>query len=152
MDSGVISATLAKTVAIQVATSGEGLAPQSVRGFGVEYDADAGVLSVLVCDAQATRLVAALRSSQFVALNLTDPVTFRGIQAKGPLVAIEEPSDEAARAAARYFEEFSNALASVGFKSAQVRGFFHHRSARWIRMRPAELFNQTPGPGAGAAL
>jgi hypothetical protein len=152
MDPSVISALLAKVVAIQLSTVGEGLMPESVRGFGVELDAGANVLSVLVCDAQTSRLVAALRKSERLAVNLTDPVVFRGLQVKGPLVCIEEPSDEAASAAARYFEQFVVALGPIGFKPAQLRGFFHHGKARWIRMRPVELFNQTPGPGAGAAL
>jgi hypothetical protein len=138
-------------VAVQLAAVGDGLAPQSVRGYGVRLDAD-GALCLGLIDAQAPKLLQALQTSQRVAVNLTHPLTFHGRQVKGPVLEIEEPSSDAAEAARQYFDRFVVMLAKIGLTTEQCRGMFFSGPTRWIRMRPDELFNQTPGPGAGAAL
>ncbi len=140
-------------VAVQLAAAGPGLVPESVRGFGAVLDAEAGVLSLIVLDEQSVAFREAAARAGTFAVNLTDPLTFRGLQLKGPLVAIEEASNDARAAANTYFGAFGATLARVGFQAAQLRGFFHgHGGARWVRMRPEHVFNQTPGPGAGAPL
>ena len=135
-------------VAIQLATVGADLVPQSVRGFGVRLD-DSGALCVGFVDAQAPEFLAPLRSSRRLAVNLTHPTTFRGRQLKGPLLDIEEPSAPAEQAAREYFARFMVELGRIGLTPEQCRGMFRSGPTRWIRMQPVEQFNQTPGPGAG---
>ena len=151
LDLEALRAWLQEPVAVQLATVGDDLAPQSVRGFGVRLDDD-GTLSVGLVDAQAPALLKALRKAGTVAVNLTHPTTFRGRQLKGRLVEIEEPSEDAANAAREYFARFVLLLAKIGLTPEQCRGMFHTSATRWIRMRPEELFDQTPGVGAGARL
>jgi hypothetical protein len=141
---------LREPVAVQIAAVGAGLAPESVRGFGVKVVGE--TLAVGLIDAQAPRLVEALRSSRRVAVNLTHPLTFHGRQFKGPLIELEEPSPDAAAAAAEYFSRFSAALAKIGLTQQQCRGMFFTGPTRWVHMRPLEQFNQSPGPGAGGRL
>jgi hypothetical protein len=152
MNTEALIACIEAPVAIQLATRGEGLAPSSLRGFGVRFDAKPGVLSLGVIDAQAERFLTALRGSRQLAVNLTHPATFRGLQLKGPLLEIEEPSLDAEHAARSYYAHFVELLSSVGIMPAQCRGFFHSGKARWVRMQPLSMFNQTPGPGAGNAV
>jgi hypothetical protein len=152
MNVGILSAQLAGPVAVQLATADAELRPRSVRGLGAAFDEPSGVLSLVVAVAQAGALLTALERSRKLAVNLTHPVTLHGVQVKGPLVRIEAPSSEAAEAARRYFEGFVEALAKVGFKPAQLQGMYCSGDTLWVRMQPVELFNQTPGPGAGKAL
>ena len=152
MNTDALVSQLRRPVAIQLCTVGPDLRPQSVRGFGVDYEAKPGVLSLVVLDAQSADFRGALVSSRRLAVNLGDPVTFDGIQLKGPLVALEEPSPPAAQVAARYFEIFCATLTSIGFERDNMQGFFHRGPARWVRFRPEEIFDQTPGPGAGKKL
>ena len=135
-------------VAIQLATVGADLAPQSVRGFGVRLD-DSGALCVGFVDAQAPKFLAPLSFSRRLAVNLTHPITFRGRQLKGPLLEIEPPSAAAEQAAREYFARFVLELGRIGLTPEQCRGMFRSGPTRWIRMQPVEQFNQTPGPGAG---
>ena len=151
LDLQALRAWIEEPVAIQLATSGVELAPQSVRGFGVRFDDD-DTLRVGLVDAQAPAFLAALREAGRLAVNLTHPTTFHGRQLKGPLVEIEEPSAGAAQAAREYFARFVVALAQIGLTPDQCRGMFHTSPTRWIRVRPEQLFNQTPGVGAGARL
>jgi hypothetical protein len=137
-------------IAVQVAASAPGLKPESVRGFAIRIQGDA--LAVGVVDAQAPRLLAVLREAPQVAINLTHPLTFHGRQFKGPLVELAEPSVEAAEAASEYFARFLVAVAQIGLTAEQCSGLFKTGPTRWVRMQPLEVFNQTPGPGAGARL
>jgi len=151
MDSAPLRDLLQNVVAIQLAAAAPGLVPESVRGFGVAFDGEA--LSLVVLDEQSMAFRSAAASAGRIAVNLTNPRTFRGLQVKGPLLGIDEASSEARAAATTYFEAFEQALGQVGFKPPQLRGFFCRRGgARWVRVRLETLFNQTPGAGAGAAI
>ncbi|HVY27947.1 MAG TPA: hypothetical protein VHB79_15430 [Polyangiaceae bacterium] len=145
-----LEAWIREPIAVQVAATAPGHAPESARGFAIRLHGES--LAVGLVDAQAPRLLAALRSATAVAINLTHPLTFHGRQFKGPLVDLEEPSAEAAEAAHEYFQSFALALAQIGLTAEQCRGMFKHGPTRWVRIRPTEMFNQTPGPGAGARL
>lgn len=137
-------------IAVQVAATAPGLAPESVRGFGIRIEGD--TLAVGIVDAQAPRLLAVLREAPQVAINLTHPLTLHGRQFKGPLVELAEPTAEAAEAASAYFARFVVAVAQIGVTPEQSRGLFKTGPTRWVRMQPLEVFNQTPGPGAGTRL
>lgn len=139
-------------VAVQLATAGEDLQPRSVRGLGAAFDPASGLLSLVVASAQARVFLAALERSRRLAVNLTNPVTLRGVQVKGPLVRIEATSPEASAAARNYFDDFVTTLVGTGFRPEQLQGMYHPGDAVWVRMQPLEIYNQTPGPGAGKAL
>jgi hypothetical protein len=141
---------IAAPVAIQIATSDETGSPFCVRGFGVGLDG--AVLRVGVIDAQARELLAVMSRTRRIAVNLTNPDTFLGRQLKGPLVAIEEPSPDATRTALAYFGEFVKALARQGLTPEQCQGMFHSSAARWLRMQPQAIFDQSPGATAGRPL
>jgi hypothetical protein len=151
LDLEALRAWLQEPVAVQLATGGDDLAPQSVRAFAPRLNDD-GTLSVGLVDAQAPELLKALRKAGKLAVNLTHPTTFLGRQLKGPIIEVEEPSDAAAQAACEYFARFVVLLAKIGLTSEQCRGMFRTGATRWVRMQPAELFDQTPGVGAGARL
>jgi len=146
-----LRAWIATPVAIQVSVCGAGLEPESVRGFAVSLD-DVGALTIGIVDEQAPRLLALLEPGVQVAVNLTDPLNFRGRQLKGPLLAVEEPSAEAARAATQYFERFTVVLAKIGMTPQICRGLFKTGATRFVRIQPQELFDQTPGATAGDRL
>jgi hypothetical protein len=138
-------------LAIQLATSSEDLVPFMVRGLGVELLGEE--LRVAVIEAQAAMLLATLRRTRRVAINLTHPNTFLGRQVKGPLVAIDEPSADAAKVAADYLERFAEAIAAIGVTRQQAQGmFFSNSPTCWVRMKPLECFDQSPGSGAGRRL
>jgi hypothetical protein len=151
MDFDELRQLLQGPLAIQVATSGEDLAPYMVRGFGVELIGDE--LRVGVVEAQAALLLATLRRTRRIAVNLSHPNRFVGRQLKGPLVAIDEPSAEAAKAAADYLERFAQAIAAFGVNRQQAQGMFFSKSPiLWVRMKPQDYFDQSPGSGAGKRL
>lgn len=137
-------------LAVQIAATAPGLAPESARGFAIRLEGE--TLAVGLIDAQAPRLLTLLRATTQVAINLTHPLDFQGRQFKGPIVELAEPSTDAAEAAAAYFARFVVAVEKIGLTPEQTRGLFKTGPTRWLRMQPLDVFNQTPGPGAGARL
>jgi hypothetical protein len=137
-------------LALQVATSSEQLVPYVTRGFGAVLTREE--LRVVVIEAQAVELLATLRRTRRIAINLTHPKTFVGRQVKGSLVGIDKPSDEAAATAAEYLERFAAVVADIGLTRQQAQGMYVAGPASWVRMRPQHLFDQTPGTTAGRQL
>ncbi len=148
MDFAELRQFITEPVAIQLAIAAGGSVPQSVRGFGLQLDAD-DTLRLGLVDAQAPEFLTALAGARRLAVNLTHPLTFRGRQLKGTLLEIEPPSPAAERAALEYFARFTLLLANIGLTPQQCRGLFRSGPTRWLRMRPEQQFNQTPGAGAG---
>src|SRR5690349_13750854 len=109
MDLDELRQLISGPLAIQIATSSEDLVPFMVRGLGADLIGEE--LRVAVIEAQAVTLLSTLRRTRRVAVNLTHPNTFLGRQVKGPLIAIDQPSAEAAKAAADYLEHFAQAIA-----------------------------------------
>jgi hypothetical protein len=151
LDLTALRGFIVEPVALQLAACDAALTPHSVRGFGVRIDPD-DVLCVGLVDAQAPSLLRALRSSMRVAVNLTHPLSFVGRQVKGPVLEVAEPSTDAAEAAREYFVRFAKILGQIGLTPEQCRGMFCEGPTRWIRMRADDMFDQTPGAGAGAQL
>ncbi len=151
MDLDALRQLIQETLAIQVATSSEDLVPYMVRGLGVGLIGDE--LRVAVVEAQAVAFLSTLRRTRRIAVNLTHPLTFVGRQVKGTLVAIDEPSEEAALVAADYFARFVRVIEPIGMTPQQARGMFLSASPTcWVRMKPQDFFDQTPGSGAGRQL
>ncbi|HVU00203.1 MAG TPA: hypothetical protein VHE30_00575 [Polyangiaceae bacterium] len=134
-------------LAVQVAGASARLEPQVCRGWGAEF-AD-GQLTVILLDAQTEVLRATLAATRTIAVNTTHPVTLASLQWKGDVVEIAEPDDAARAEATRRTEQFLDALRAAGIVRAPTPGVFHPGPARRVTLRVREVFDQTPGPGAG---
>jgi hypothetical protein len=141
---------LSTGVAMLGATADAGLAPEAFRVWGASM-LDDGRLRVLV-SSDAARTLATVHAETPISLVFTDITNFLSVQVKGRAVGSAEPPGPAdVVQLRRYDEAFSIALAAIG-----------HPPALAARLRPTlafvvsveidELYDQTPGPLAGAAL
>ncbi len=143
---------LESPVALQVATAGADLRPSSTRGFGCWVEADRRTLRVCVLEAQAQRFLADLQVGCRVAVNATDVLDLRSIQAKGALrerraaTALEQ---EACRA---YTAQLVEVFVRIGVPRGGCGGLWHSGPIAVVRVAVDALFDQTPGPGAGSKL
>lgn len=143
---------LESPVAIQLCTATAELRPSSTRGFGCRVEADARTLRLSVLDAQSKRFLEVLEPGNRIAVNFGHVVDFRSVQAKGALLDVR-PADETERqAAGTYVRELRRMMARVGVPEEACQGLFHSGPVTVVRVRADKIFEQTPGPGAGAAL
>jgi hypothetical protein len=137
-------------VAMLGATADAGLAPEAFRAWGASLGDD-GRLRVLV-SSDAARTLATVGPGTPISLVFTDITTFRSVQVKGRAVAgaaAAGPADVGI--VRRYHEAFSAALKLIGHPpllAASLRPTLLFAVCLDIE----ELYDQTPGPKAGAHL
>ena len=125
--------------------------PDATRGWGVQV-LDGGTQVRLLLSASADVTVANLRSTGRIALTATHFTTLHSVQVKGTALAVEEATD-ADRAR---FEIFCagcvRALHEMDDTPEALIWRFMPSGVVACIMTADELFDQTPGPGAGKCL
>lgn len=146
-----LAAFLEEGIGIQIGTRNAHLEPNGARVVAVRVEEDGTHLLAYVARSAAPQVIPDLKANGQAALVFARPPDERACQVKGIFM-----SDRPARAAERPFvaaqwERWLTRLASIGLPRATLE-----RWETWpcvaIRVRVTALFNQTPGPGAGAAL
>ena len=146
-----LAAFLQEGIAIQIGTRNARLEPNGARVVAIKVEDDGQHVVAYVPKAAAPQVVPDLEANQQAALVFARPPDERACQVKGVFVEVR-----AARASERPFvsEQWGrwvHRLGSIGFPPAATENW-----QTWpcvaIRLRVTALFNQTPGPGAGAAL
>jgi predicted pyridoxine 5'-phosphate oxidase superfamily flavin-nucleotide-binding protein len=125
--------------------------PDATRGWGVQV-LDGGTKVRLLLAANATTTMANLRSTRRIALTATHFVTLQSVQVKGVALVVEGATDADRARFERFCAGCVRALHDMGDAPEQTI----------LRLAPSdvfaciitvdELFDQTPGPEAGARL
>jgi len=142
---------LEEGLGIHIGTRNHRLQPNGARATAAKVEADGRHLIVYVPRVAAPFVLPDLKSNGQAAVVFGRPTDDRACQVKGVFV-----NSRPARAAERPFvmEQWDRFLANlerIGIPGQAVSGW-----TTWplvaIRLRATALFNQTPGPGAGAPL
>ncbi|MGH9253049.1 MAG: pyridoxamine 5'-phosphate oxidase family protein [Vicinamibacterales bacterium] len=146
-----LAAFLQEGIAIQLGTRNANLEPNGTRAVAVKVEDDGRHVVAYVPKRAAAQVVPDLEANGQAALVFARPPDERACQVKGVFVEAR-----AARASERSFvaaqwDRWVQRLGTIGFPPAAVENW-----QTWpcvaVRVRVTALFNQTPGPGAGAAL
>jgi hypothetical protein len=146
-----VAAFIESGLAMGVATRDARLQPEVMRAMGAWVRADGAHLAVLLPDAASRRTLENLREVPRLAIALSRIHDDRTLQIKGRILSLAPAGEQERAAQARYVELLAAALGFVGVSPLDT-----HRLAQW----PAHLalvevevvYEQTPGPGAGAPL
>jgi hypothetical protein len=132
-----------------VAADGE---PHAGRGWGIDVlDPDRGIVRLLVAAGDATT-VRHLAAGGAVAVTGADVPTLRSVQLKGRSLGIEPTTDSDRRRSRRFCDEFfSDIVETDGTERGALERLVPHDVVA-CRVQVDEIFDQTPGPGAGAPL
>jgi hypothetical protein len=138
-------------VSVLVGTRDVELRPEAMRAMGCMVAKDRKVLAVLLPELTGRRTIANLEAGSPIAVTFSRIVDHRTVQVKGSSVRVRLAGPAEHEATQRYLAAFTEALYFIGVSRA---------AARRIRVEPCvvaelevrELFEQTPGPGAGAPL
>lgn len=138
--------------ALVVATVSDDGAPHATRGWGITVDRDGRTARLLLPADDDVVLACARTPGARIAVTVGDVSTLHSVQLKGRCVGIEPTDDADITTAARYADEFA---AAVERADGTPRALLE-------RMVPVayvacaitidELYDQSPGPGAGAAV
>jgi hypothetical protein len=138
--------------ALIVGTAAEDGAPRASRGWGLDVlDGDRTSLRLLV-DADDVVTLDQLVPGRPVAVTATDVRTLRSLQLKGESEGIEPGTAADAERAARYCDAFITAVHEADGVTRDRMERIVPASVAACRVHLAELFDQTPGPGAGSSM
>jgi hypothetical protein len=150
----VIEATLAQLLEMQseaiLGTVDESGVPDACRAWAVRL-VPGGRIRAFVGD-EEHRTLANLRPGGAVALTLTDVVTLRSIQAKGRAEAVEPVTEDDLRAVAAFTDRFFTAVHETDGTPVHLLERMRPHGYTAFVAHVDELFDQTPGPVAGARL
>jgi hypothetical protein len=143
---------LESPVALQVAAAGADLRPSSTRGFRCWVEEDRRTLRICVLEAQARRFLGDLEIGCRVAVNATDVLDLRSVQAKGRLSERRAATPAEQEACRAYTAELIEMFVRIGVPRDGCGGLWRSSAIAVVRVAVDALFDQTPGAGAGSKL
>ena len=146
-----LASFLAEGLDIHIGTRNERLEPQGARAVAAKVEADGEHLLVYVPKVAARRVLPDLEANGQAAVVFGRPTDDRACQVKGVFVGAR-----AARAHERSIvdgqrEGYLQSMERIGVPRAVMAAWILWPAIA-IRLRATALFNQTPGPDAGAPL
>ena len=146
-----LAAFLEEGLSIYVATRNAQLEPDGARGSAVKVDEDGTHIVVFVPVVSASTVLENVRANGQVAVVLTRPPDDRGCQAKGVFVEARDAVEDEREFVVSQWERFRDRLEMVGLPRIATDGWVVWPAVA-VRFRVNALFDQTPGPGAGAPI
>jgi hypothetical protein len=150
-----ILAFLHRAVSIVTSSRDEHLIPSLVRARGWRaVGAPATRLRIFVSSAAAAKLLDDVRRTQRIATAFSHPGTHHAMQFKGTDAIVTAIDAEDAQAIARCVDAFTTQIATLGYEEHFLRTFIDPQLGDdvAIEFTPTDVFQQTPGPNAGARL
>ena len=138
-------------IAIVVATRDADMRPQIARAWGTGVADDGSALTICVTAAEGSRTLDNLRANGAIALTFSSPTTYRTVQAKGVVTDLREPGDRDLARRDEQFEDFLDEGEQVGIERRLARRLARGEAIA-VTVAVHELYEQTPGPGAGTRL
>lgn len=143
---------LAEGYAAVAATCDERLRPELARVWGMEVSPDGRVLTFCVQAAPGSRMRANIERGSRVAITATKPTTYRSTQIKGRLRDVWEATEEDLARARAQNDAFAIDVVPLGIDRASSARFMHEAELCTVAIDVEEIYDQTPGPAAGARL
>jgi hypothetical protein len=150
-----LKAFIESGVSVVVGTRDEGLVPEIVRAWGPHVNRDRHTLRLCVPEATSVRTRTNLVGNGRIAVAFSLPSTYETVQLKGRHLRTTKPSAEDLLRLDRHRESFAALNESIGVPRAGVEAFWRRELAVsplfvTIHFAVHAIFNQTPGPAAGA--
>lgn len=148
-----IAAFVQRHCSMNVAARDADNRPVLARGLGCRVAADRRWLTVFLSATHAAPVLDCLKENGTMALAVSRPTTHETLQFKGRVVSIAPVSADDRAAMAAYQASFAEELAAMGYREEFARMVLAGgEDGVAVSFEPETLFDQTPGPNAGAKL
>jgi len=138
-------------LAMHIASRNEHLEPNAAHVVALKVDDDLQHVIAFVPAVSAAPVLGDLRSNGQVAVVCTRPPDDKGCQVKGVFTDARDARTDEQPFVLNQWERFRDRLEQLGLPRAPTDGWVTWPCVA-IRFRVNALFDQTPGPGAGAPL
>lgn len=150
-----LKAFIESGVSVVVGTRDERLVTELVRAWGPHVSRNRRTLRMCVPEATSVRTRINLVGNGRIAVAFSLPSNYETVQLKGRHLRTTKPSVEDLLRVERHREAFAGVNESIGVPRARVEAFWRRELAGspllvTIHFVVDAIFNQTPGPAAGA--
>ena len=146
-----LAAFLEAGLVIHLGTRNASLEPWGARVTAVTVDADGSHVTAYVPKVAAGRVLRDLEDNGLAALVFVRPTDDRACQVKGTFVGSRAARSPERSAVMAQWDHVLGTLERIGIPRALSNAWTTWPAVA-LRVRVTDLFNQTPGPGAGASL
>jgi hypothetical protein len=146
-----VAEQLAGGVATIVATRDEHMRPSIARGWAISVSADGTEVTLCVGAPPGSRMRSNLDSNGAIAVTCSRPTTYRTVQLKGQVAALREPGPAQLQAANDHAEAFSLEAEELGLPPGSGQRLMDPGLVV-VSFNLREVYDQTPGPNAGARM
>lgn len=147
----VLAAFLEEGLVVHLGTRNARLEPNGARVTAVMVDADGSHVTAYVPKVAAGPILRDLEDNGLAALVFARPTDDRACQVKGVLAGSRDATQGERAAVTAQWDRVRQGLERVGVPRALSDSWTIWPSVA-LRVRVTDLFNQTPGPGAGGPL
>ncbi len=144
-------------VSVSIGTCDSDLAPALARAWGPRVGGDRRSLSVCISAAASGKTLENLRDNGRIAVTFSLPTSYKTAQIKGRWVETTDATAQDLAAVERHRETFITVTEAIGVSRELVQSYVRRELLSSpvlakIVIVPEEIFDQTPGPGAGSPL
>jgi hypothetical protein len=136
---------------VLVGSADSNAVPACCRGIAVSTDSTLSRATVYVPVATSRDVIANAATTRRLAVMITRVVEHLGIQLKGSVEAIRMAGAEEGPFVRRRLQEFAEVVDEIGLPRRIFLGVSHW-PAFAVEITVEEVFDQTPGPRAGASI
>lgn len=142
-------------VAISVAARDAAHWPSLCHAYGCRWEAGNATLRLFLLAEEARPVLADIAANGAVAAVFSDVRSFRSLQIKGQDGRAITFDSRDARERANHYRRTTGELLALGYPTGPAQGYFSAPDGAdfvTLAFTPRDVFQQTPGPGAGERL
>jgi hypothetical protein len=144
-------------VSVMVGTRDADNVPELVRAWGPRVGRDRRSVSVCVAMAAGARTIGNLKDNNRLAVTFALPADSHAIQVWGRCTGTGEAQRQDLAAVEKHRDAFARVNEGLGLPRSFIEALWQRELAGsavmlTIRFSAEQIFNQTPGPGAGSSL
>ena len=147
----ILAEFLQSGLGIHFGTRNERLAPSGCRAAALKVERDGRHVVVYVPKAASPQVFDNLRTNGSAAVSMARPTDDRAVQVKGLMLFSWEAKPDEEMFARAQWAGFLGQLDAIGLPGAATSSWKIFPCVA-VRIKVTAVFNQTPGPDAGAAL
>ena len=152
-----LEALIERGASVMVGTRDSELVPELVRAWGPRVSRDRKHVSVCVAMAAGVKTLGNLRDNARVAVTFALPANSNAIQVWGRCIGTGRPHRDDLTAVQQHRDTFAQVNTGIGVPLPFIEALWQRELAGSpvmvrIRLVAEQIFNQTPGPGAGSPL
>lgn len=138
-------------VSVMVGTRDASLMPECTRAWGIHVGTARGTVTVFLSEPIAGKTLDNLRENGMIAVTCTRPTDHITCQLKGKVRSMKSVNSAQQKMSRQWHHEFVAELKAIGVPSALGEAWIVEPTVA-VEMAVTDVFDQTPGPGAGKRI